>query len=93
MLYENLCWRLLEWWITSLPRQVVYFVNSGSEANDLAMMMARLHTQSFDIVTLRNAYHGASPYTVGLTAHGTWKFPFANGFGIHNVRAKVMCCV
>lgn len=64
--------------------KVVYFVNSGSEANDLAMMMARLYTQAFDIVALRNAYHGASPYTAGLTAHSTWKFPFANGFGIHN---------
>lgn len=63
--------------------KVVYFVNSGSEANDLAMMMARLYTGSFDIVTLRNAYHGASPYCVGLTAHGSWKFGFANGFGIH----------
>ncbi|XP_045117059.1 alanine--glyoxylate aminotransferase 2, mitochondrial-like [Portunus trituberculatus] len=64
--------------------KVVYFVNSGSEANELAMMMARLYTGSFDIVTLRNAYHGASPYSIGLTAHGTWKFGFANGFGIHN---------
>ncbi|KAG0730050.1 Alanine--glyoxylate aminotransferase 2, mitochondrial [Chionoecetes opilio] len=64
--------------------KVVYFVNSGSEANDLAMMMARLYTGSFDIVTLRNSYHGASPYCIGLTAQGTWKYGFANGFGIHN---------
>lgn len=63
---------------------VVYFVNSGSEANDLAMMMARLYTGHFDIVSLRNCYHGASPYTSGLTAHGTWKFNFANSFGIHH---------
>lgn len=40
----------------------VYFVNSGSEANDLAMMLARLHTGKFNIVALQNAYHGASPY-------------------------------
>lgn len=64
--------------------KVVYFVNSGSEANDMAMMMARLYTGNFDIVTLRNSYHGASPYTVGLTAHGSWKYNFANGFGIHH---------
>ncbi|KAK8740980.1 hypothetical protein OTU49_002807 [Cherax quadricarinatus] len=63
---------------------VVYFVNSGSEANDLAMMMARLYTGNFDIISLRNSYHGASPYTAGLTAQGTWKYNFANGFGIHN---------
>ncbi len=31
-----------------------------SEANDMAMMMARLYTGAHDIVTLRNAYHGLS---------------------------------
>ena len=33
--------------------QVVYLVNSGSEANDLAMAMARLYTGKYDIVSLR----------------------------------------
>ena len=28
-------------------------MNSGSEANDLAMMMARLHTRRFDIISFR----------------------------------------
>lgn len=46
---------------------VVYFVNSGSEANDLAMLMARLYTKNHDIITLKNAYHGASTSTMGLT--------------------------
>lgn len=46
---------------------VVYFVNSGSEANDLAMLMSRLYTGNYDIVTLKNAYHGASTSTMGLT--------------------------
>lgn len=53
----------------------VYFVNSGSEANDLAMLLARLSTGKFDLISLQNAYHGTSPYNVGLTAHSTWKFP------------------
>uniref|UniRef100_A0A6E8W4Q9 Alanine--glyoxylate aminotransferase 2, mitochondrial n=1 Tax=Anopheles coluzzii TaxID=1518534 RepID=A0A6E8W4Q9_ANOCL len=53
----------------------VYFVNSGSEANDLAMMIARLYTGNHDIISFRNAYHGASPYTMGLTAHSTWRYP------------------
>lgn len=65
--------------------KVCFFTNSGSEANDIAMVMARLHTGAFDIISLRNSYHGASPYTVGLTAHGTWKHNYANGFGIHHV--------
>lgn len=33
--------------------QVCFFVNSGSEANDMALMMARAHTGNFDIVSLR----------------------------------------
>lgn len=63
--------------------KVVYFVNSGSEANDMAMMLARLHTGRFDLVTLRNGYHGMSPYLLGMTALSTWRYPLPSGFGIH----------
>ncbi len=48
-----------------------YFVNSGSEANDLAILMARAHTGNYDIIALRNAYHGRNSSGMGLTAHGT----------------------
>jgi alanine-glyoxylate transaminase/(R)-3-amino-2-methylpropionate-pyruvate transaminase len=64
--------------------KVCYFVNSGSEANDLAMLMARLYTGNFDIITLRNAYHGAVGSTMGLTAHGTWKFNTPHSVGIQH---------
>uniref|UniRef100_A0A7N8WY54 Ethanolamine-phosphate phospho-lyase n=1 Tax=Mastacembelus armatus TaxID=205130 RepID=A0A7N8WY54_9TELE len=37
---------------------VCYFVNSGSEANDLALRLARHYTGHKDIITLENAYHG-----------------------------------
>ena len=40
---------------------VTYFVNSGSEANDLAVMMARAYTGHDDVVGVRNGYHGGSP--------------------------------
>ena len=33
--------------------QVVFLVNSGSEANDLAMLMARAHSNSTDIISFR----------------------------------------
>lgn len=56
------------------PLKVCYFVNSGSEANELALLMARLYTGNHEIVALRNAYHGGSNSTMGLTAHSTWKF-------------------
>jgi 4-aminobutyrate aminotransferase-like enzyme len=54
--------------------QVAYFVNSGSEANDMAMMIARLYSGNYDLLTLRNGYHGTSPSTMGLLSHSTWKF-------------------
>eukprot|EP01135_Chromosphaera_perkinsii_P001959 Nk52_evm6s215 gene=Nk52_evmTU6s215 len=52
----------------------IYFVNSGSEANDLALLMARLHTGNQDIIALRNGYHGASGTTMSLTNLSTWKY-------------------
>ncbi|XP_028846907.1 ethanolamine-phosphate phospho-lyase [Denticeps clupeoides] len=44
----------------TLPEKlsVCYFVNSGSEANDLALRLARQYTGHKDIITLENAYHG-----------------------------------
>jgi alanine-glyoxylate transaminase/(R)-3-amino-2-methylpropionate-pyruvate transaminase len=60
---------------------VIYFVNSGSEANDLAVTMARLYTGNHDVVAVRNAYHGASPSAMGLTSHHTWKYPLAPAGG------------
>ncbi len=65
--------------------EVSYFVNSGSEANDLAIQMARLHTGNFDVIAVRNAYHGGSPMAQGLTSLHTWKYPLPNGVGVHHV--------
>jgi alanine-glyoxylate transaminase / (R)-3-amino-2-methylpropionate-pyruvate transaminase len=39
---------------------VCFFVNSGSEANDLALALSRLYTGRFDVISLRNGYHGGS---------------------------------
>jgi len=64
--------------------KVCYFVNSGSEANDLALTMARLYTGSYDVICLRNAYHGMSPTTMGATGIHTWKYPLPQGFGLHH---------
>jgi alanine-glyoxylate transaminase/(R)-3-amino-2-methylpropionate-pyruvate transaminase len=64
--------------------KVCYFVNSGSEANDLAILMARLYTGNYDIVALRNAYHGGVATARGLTAHSTWKYNLPDSFGIHH---------
>ena len=64
--------------------KVCYFVNSGSEANDLAILMARAYTGNYDIIALRNAYHGGNASGMGLTAHSTWKFNVPHSFGVHH---------
>ena len=64
--------------------KVCYFVNSGSEANDLALLMARAYTGNYDVVALRNAYHGGNASGMGLTAHATWKFNVPHSFGVHH---------
>jgi alanine-glyoxylate transaminase / (R)-3-amino-2-methylpropionate-pyruvate transaminase len=38
----------------------VFFVNSGTEANELACLLARVYTGNFDMIALRNGYAGAS---------------------------------
>ena len=63
---------------------VTYIVNTGSEANDLAVTMARLFTGHTDVIALRNAYHGGSPSAVGLTSHHTWKYPVGGDAKIHH---------
>jgi len=64
--------------------KVVFFTNSGSEANDLAILMARMYTGVYDCISLRNGYHGASPYLMGVSAMSTWRYNNPTGFGFHN---------
>ncbi|MBA2586921.1 MAG: aminotransferase class III-fold pyridoxal phosphate-dependent enzyme [Chthoniobacterales bacterium] len=67
--------------------KVCYFVNSGSEANDLALLMARACTGNYDVIALRNSYHGGNASTMGLTSHHTWKFNVPHSFGVHHAIA------
>jgi alanine-glyoxylate transaminase/(R)-3-amino-2-methylpropionate-pyruvate transaminase len=40
------------------PDWVVHFVNSGAEAVDLAVLLARAHTHNYELLALRDSYHG-----------------------------------
>src|SRR5258706_7370878 len=63
--------------------KVCYFVNSGSEANDLALLMARAYTGNYDVIALRNGYHGGNSAGMSATGHSTWKFNVPHSFGVH----------
>lgn len=72
-----------------MPRELdkTYFTNSGSEANELAILSAREYTGNTDVVALRNGYHGGTSLPMGLTAHGTWKFKSNQQAGVHHTHA------
>eukprot|EP00756_Hemistasia_phaeocysticola_P004742 Hpha_TRINITY_DN12982_c0_g1::TRINITY_DN12982_c0_g1_i1::g.164526::m.164526/K14286/AGXT2L1, ETNPPL; ethanolamine-phosphate phospho-lyase len=46
---------------------VCYFVNSGSEANDLALRLARVFTRRSPVVCLDHAYHGTTGSCTGIS--------------------------
>ena len=60
------------------PLGVCYFVNSGSEANELALRLARAHTRRRDVVVLDHAYHGNTNTLVDISPY---KFNGAGGEG------------
>ncbi len=64
---------------------VSYFTSSGSEANELAILMARIYTGNFEILSLRNAYHGLTNQAMGLTALHNWRYPYPHGLGVTHV--------
>jgi len=51
------------------PLEVCFFTNSGTEANDLALRLARAHTGSKEIIVLDHAYHGHSPSLVEISPY------------------------
>ncbi|MFL6598984.1 MAG: aminotransferase class III-fold pyridoxal phosphate-dependent enzyme [Chthoniobacterales bacterium] len=61
--------------------KICYFVNSGSEANDLALLMAAVYPGSYDVIALRNEYHGGSTLAMSLTANRAWKFNIPHSLG------------
>ena len=50
-----------------------YFTNSGTEADETAMVLARIYTGRTEIIALRHAYHGRSVMNMAATGHSTWK--------------------
>ncbi|UCH09524.1 MAG: aminotransferase class III-fold pyridoxal phosphate-dependent enzyme [Fidelibacterota bacterium] len=51
------------------PLKVCIFVNSGSEANELALRMARTHTQRKNVIVLEGGYHGNTQTLVDVSPY------------------------
>ncbi|MGH9479135.1 MAG: aspartate aminotransferase family protein [Terriglobales bacterium] len=50
-----------------------FFTNSGTEADETAVLAARLYTGSSEIIALRHGYHGRSALAMALTGHAAWR--------------------
>ena len=66
--------------ISTMPEnlEVCYFVNSGSEANDLAIRMSRCYSGQEDVIVLDHAYHGNSTLSIDISPY---KFDSKGGTG------------
>ncbi len=60
------------------PLSVVFFVNSGSEANDLAIRIAKAHTKAAGMISLKHGYHG---HTESVIEISPYKFLGKGGSG------------
>lgn len=67
----------------------LFFVNSGSEATELAISLARAATARSDVIALRNGYHGISATATAVTGCGDWRQPGSSGQGgpVHHAQA------
>jgi 4-aminobutyrate aminotransferase-like enzyme len=59
--------------ITPGHLQKSFFTNSGTEANEAALLLARMATGSFDVVALRHGYSGGSTLAKSVTAQAPWR--------------------
>ncbi|MDH5421857.1 MAG: aspartate aminotransferase family protein [Acidimicrobiia bacterium] len=58
--------------LSGIPDAKVFFTNSGTEANDAALMLATQYRKSNQVLAMRNSYHGKSHSTVAITGQSAW---------------------
>jgi 4-aminobutyrate aminotransferase len=58
--------------LSGIPDAKVFFTNSGTEANDAALMMATQYRASNQVLAMRNSYHGKSHSAIAVTGNAAW---------------------
>ncbi|MFD2765960.1 aspartate aminotransferase family protein [Micromonospora eburnea] len=58
--------------VSGIPDARVFFTNSGTEANEAALLVATNHRRSHQILAVRNSYHGRSYAAMGVTGNRSW---------------------
>ena len=59
--------------LSGIEQAKVFFTNSGTEANETALMLATAARRSNQVLAMRNSYHGRSFGAVAITGNLAWK--------------------
>ncbi len=68
--------------LSGIPDAKVFFTNSGTEANDAALMIATQYTSSNQVLAFRGSYHGKSHSTVAVTGQRSWSATSNSPFNV-----------
>jgi len=71
--------------ITPGRLQKSFFTNSGTEANETAVLVAQLHTRCQDVMALRHSYSGRSQLAMSLSGHYAWRLTPTPSSAIHHI--------
>lgn len=58
--------------LSGIPDAKVFFANSGTEANDMALMLATQYRKSNQVLAIRGSYHGKSHSAIAVTGNAAW---------------------
>jgi len=67
-----------------------FFTNSGTEANETAVLLAQIHTKCQDVIALRHSYSGRSYLALSLSAQSSWRLIPNVVPGVHHI-ANAYC--
>jgi 4-aminobutyrate aminotransferase len=69
--------------LSGIGEAKVFFTNSGTEANETALLLATAARRSNQVLALRNSYHGRSFGAVAITGNSGWRSSPLSPFGVH----------
>jgi 4-aminobutyrate aminotransferase len=69
--------------LSGIPNAKVFFTNSGTEANETALLACLTARQANQVLAMRGSYHGRSFGAVSVTGVAAWKMSSHDPFGTH----------
>src|SRR5579863_10589390 len=69
--------------LSGIANAKVFFTNSGTEANEVALLAALTARQASEVLAMRGSYHGRSFGVVAVTGVAAWKMSSLDPFGTH----------